>query len=352
MNLDSLFLEARPLIDVRAPVEFAQGHLPGAVNLPLLNDEERAEIGTTYKNSGGEVAIARGHELISGEVRQNRIRAWLDFLSKNPGAYFYCYRGGLRSQISRQWTAEAGIERPLIPGGYKAVRNYLTEKIHQLSTESHFLVVCGPTGAGKTKLLQSLKQSSIDLEELANHRGSAFGKRKSAQPSQANFENQLAVTLLRRHQSRCLLVEDESRTIGKIFLPASTFEKMRQSDVIWIDEPMEVRVENILEEYVRKTELGNEVFDSFERALTAISNRLGGLRTQEVSELILTARATYLESGDLSPNKAWIEKLLTYYYDPLYLSSFERRKPNVAFRGSHQACREYLQQVISSGGIT
>jgi tRNA 2-selenouridine synthase len=125
----SLFFEDTPLIDVRAPVEFATGSLPNSVNLPILNDEERALIGTTYKTQGRETAIQLGHQLISGDVKEQRLQAWRSYIDLHPHAVIYCFRGGLRSQITQQWLKEAGIQRPLITGGYKAVRSFIIETI-------------------------------------------------------------------------------------------------------------------------------------------------------------------------------------------------------------------------------
>lgn len=362
-QLAEFFLSEFPLIDVRAPVEFAQGHLPGAVNLPLLNDEERAQVGTAYKQQNREAAIELGHRLISGEVKSQRIQAWMKFLEKNPSAVIYCFRGGMRSQISRQWIQQAGLPRPLIKGGYKGARNFLIQSLTELSQSSSLLAVTGPTGSGKTRLLTAAKSSYpiLDLEALAHHRGSAFGGYQTPQPSQVNFENQMAVELLKlkARTQQPLLVEDESRMIGRITLPGPFFTRMRESEVIWIEEDLESRVENIFEDYILSTDIGAParpeaedpslpglaVFALYRKSLAAISKKLGGLRSAEIFSLLVEAEEDFQSRRGLEKNREWIRKLLIYYYDPLYLASLQRRQVKCRFRGSREDCLGFLKSL-------
>lgn len=352
-ELKNLFLNKIPLIDVRAPVEFAQGHLPGAVNLPILNDEERALIGITYKKEGQEAAVQLGYKLVSGDVKNSRLQKWLQFINQNPETVIYCFRGGLRSKITQKWLQEAGVARPLIQGGYKRVRNFLIDEVHQFANKSSLLILSGTTGSGKTSFLNEVKSfyPVLDLEALACHRGSAFGAISLSQPSQINFENQIAVSLLSVQESpKKFLVEDESRLIGSCAVPQSFFIKMRQSPVIWIEETLENRVENIFRDYIREPMFAKEtakVLDIFKRykvSTSKISKKLGGLRTQELLGLISHSEQEFLMSQDLSSNKIWIEKLLIYYYDPMYLSSLDRRQVKVLFKGSRADCAEFLAQ--------
>lgn len=372
-NFKKLFLEKTPLIDVRAPVEFQQGHLPGAVNLPILNDEERALIGTLYKQKGQAAAVAKGFELISGSVKEARLEAWKSFIAQNPETVLYCFRGGKRSQITQQWLREAGIYRPLIVGGYKRVRQFFLDELERISTESEFLIVSGPTGSGKTEFIKKAQSfyPAIDLEGLAHHRGSAFGGMETAQPSQINFENHLALQFLRRERfySPALktLLEDESRLIGRVSIPDNVFGTLRSSAVIWLEEPLEVRVANIFKDYILETAVGMavaavprcaeesdilrgealKVFAKYKKSLLAIQRKLGGLRTQEVMADLEKAEADFLSAQVLESNKVWIEKLLSYYYDPLYLGSLERRQVNVAFKGSTVEAMAYLENLKS-----
>lgn len=377
-ELTALFIADTPLIDVRAPVEFMQGSLPGAVNLPILRDEERALVGTTYKQQGSEAAVKLGYEMISGPVKHNRLQQWLDFIQQHPQAILYCFRGGKRSQITQQWLRGASVDRPLITGGYKRARQFLINTIDRFSEHHTLLVITGPTGSGKTRLIQEIKNSypALDIEALARHRGSAFGGMPTPQPTQIDFENRLAVNLLKlEHAIRMeptmkeVLVEDESRHTGKVYLPAGFFEHMRRSEIIWVDEPLESRVDNIFEDYILATPIGQTqqarrimqplasateiqtilhqqallLFDKYAAALRAISKKLGGVRFQEISQDLENARSDFLNRNEIQSNRIWIEKLVKYYYDPLYLGSLQRRQVNPCFRGSRQAVLHYLQ---------
>lgn len=373
-DLTALFIADTPLIDVRAPVEFTQGSLPGAVNLPILNDEERALVGTTYKQQGSEAAIKLGYEMVSGSVKQNRLQQWLDFIHQHPQAILYCFRGGKRSQITQQWLRDTGIDSPLITGGYKRARQFLISTIDRFSEHRKLLVITGPTGSGKTRLIHDISNSHpvLDIEALARHRGSAFGGMSVPQPSQIDFENHLAVNLLKLEQnnlSEPVIVEDESRHTGKVYLPDSFFHHLRNSEIIWVDEPFATRVDNIFEDYILTTPIGQaqrirqaipplastvetreilrqqarQLFDKYAGALQAISKKLGGDRFQEVSEDLENARSDFENKNEIQSNKIWIEKLVRYYYDPLYLGSLQRRRVNPCFKGSGQAVMDYLQ---------
>lgn len=373
-DLTALFIADTPLIDVRAPVEFTQGSLPGAVNLPILNNEERALVGTTYKQQGSEAAIKLGYEMVSGSVKQNRLQQWLDFIHQHPQAILYCFRGGKRSQITQQWLRDTGIDSPLITGGYKRARQFLISTIDRFSEHRKLLVITGPTGSGKTRLIHDISNSHpvLDIEALARHRGSAFGGMSVPQPSQIDFENHLAVNLLKLEQnnlSEPVIVEDESRHTGKVYLPDSFFHHLRNSEIIWVDEPLATRVDNIFEDYILTTPIGQaqrirqaipplastvetreilrqqarQLFDKYAGALQTISKKLGGDRFQEVSEDLENARSDFENKNEIQSNKIWIEKLVRYYYDPLYLGSLQRRRVNPCFKGSGQAVMDYLQ---------
>nr|HPQ97141.1 tRNA 2-selenouridine(34) synthase MnmH [Thiolinea sp.] len=222
-DLHAVLVAGRPLLDVRAPVEFAAGAFPGATNLPLMNDAEREAVGRCYKQAGQDAAIALGLEQVSGAVKTQRIAAWKTFLEALPAQdrVLYCFRGGLRSRIAQQWILEhTGMACPRIKGGYKAMRRYLLDQLDVLPGRFQGWVLSGRTGSGKTRFLNGFRQQ-IDLEGLANHRGSAFGPNVTPQPTQIAFENALAIALLRQQDAgwQALLFEDESRNIGSVHLP-------------------------------------------------------------------------------------------------------------------------------------
>jgi tRNA 2-selenouridine synthase len=344
---EDIFLSHSKLIDVRAPIEFSEGHLPGAVNLPLLNDEERAAVGTCYKQKGREAAIELGHQLISGAVKETRIQAWRDYLRENPEAILYCFRGGLRSQITQRWLEDCGLKRPLIHGGYKSLRNFLLEQIANF--KAPLLVTSGATGSGKTELIWNLSsvRPCLDLEGLANHRGSAFGNMATPQPSQALFENMLAVEILKLSTSeKPIIIEDESRLVGKCVIPNHLFDQMRASSIVLMDIPIEERAEHILKHYVSqpiRSEGSLKVYGGFKFSLGVISKKLGGLMAREILTDIELAEKESDEPKNHELNLIWITKLLKHYYDPLYLGSLERRQVKVAFRGSRQECFDYLK---------
>lgn len=352
-----LILNDKKLIDVRAPIEFEQGHIPGAINLPILNNEERAFIGTTYKKSGREQAMKAGFELVSGANKLAKVTSWKDEILKAPEqTVLYCFRGGQRSQITQKWMQDEGIEVPLIVGGYKAVRNFLIEFLVAQIQVLSFIPISGRTGSNKTKLIHELRnkkiKSCLDLEGLANHKGSAFGG-MGWQPSQAQFENKLTVDLFFQTADDIVYVEDESRLIGKCVIPDPLFLKMRQAPILWVDEDISIRSQNILSDYVL-TPLAqakdvsevviDKLFDQFLFSLNQIKNKLGGLRFSEVQQDILSAKTLLKQQKDASGNLVWIEKLLKYYYDPMYERSLEKRNPTILKRGSYKEILAFLYQ--------
>lgn len=346
--LNDLLITNTPFIDVRASVEFEHGHLPGAVNLPILNNHERSEVGTVYKRQGREAAVALGHQLISGAVKAERMAAWIEFIRRYPDTAIYCFRGGLRSQITQKWLQEIGIERPILQTGYKGARHHLDLELQKFCRNTKFLTVSGMTGCGKTRFLQNARrlkhQGVIDLEDLANHRGSAFGALPEPQPSQAQFEILLSTECLKITNSpkQTVLIEDESRLVGRCALPQVLFTALRSAEVIWLEEPLEKRVENIFEDYILKA-ASISMFDQYKKAVLSITPKLGGLRSKEILELIEHCKADYCATGGLTRNLEWIEKILVYYYDPVYHNSLTRRQVTSVFRGSGALALEALR---------
>lgn len=355
-DFQTLFLNDTPLLDVRAPVEFAQGSFPGVINHPLMTDEERHLVGLCYKKQGQDAAIKLGHELVSGKIKAERVAQWVEFARQHPNGYLYCFRGGLRSRISQQWLAEAGVPYPRIIGGYKAMRTFLLESLEQQIAASSFVLIAGFTGCGKTQVVAELT-AVIDLEKLANHRGSSFGKHATDQPVQIDFDNRLAIALLKLHaQNKTrIALEDESRLIGRCALPLSMRDAMLQSPVVWVEESTESRVERILSDYVEdlggqfKHKLGeDEGFEAFSaRLLESLQNlykRLGGERHTRLEGLMKRALQEQKLTGDLALHRDWIRPLLTEYYDPMYEHQREGKASRIIFSGDRKAVTQYLKQ--------
>jgi tRNA 2-selenouridine synthase len=343
------------VIDVRAPVEFSAGSIPGSVNLPILNNEERHEIGNLYKEQGSAAAVARGYELISGPVKEARLQRWVQFVQKNPKAILTCFRGGKRSQISQSWLAEAGIRRPRIDGGYKAFRHFLIQEMERLSV-GDFCVISGATGSGKTLVVREAQtfRPTVDLESYARHRGSAFGGYPGGQPSQADFENLLATELICLEDSvrlgAKLVVEDESRLIGKCIQPESFFNSLRASGIVLLDEPLDSRVQVTFDDYILNSPIASGLesemrttFERYRNSLQIISRKLGGLRYSQTQKAFDEACAASF-NNDFEPHKKWIEMVLEAYYDPLYFKSLERRQPRILFRGRRVEALQWLRE--------
>ena len=323
-----------------------------------MDNRQRETVGTCYKQHGRQDAIRKGHELVQKEVREARISAWIEFASRNPNGSLYCFRGGLRSQIAQQWMHEAGTDFPVVPGGYKALRTFLLSELDALARQYRFTLVGGKTGSGKTILVNRLKQG-IDLEAAAYHRGSSFGRHARSQNSQINFENILAIDFLkvRHRQVQSIVLEDEARTIGKVGIPKSLFEKMRQSAIVVIEEPYEARLERLIKEYVvdmcsefRNLDAGSDDFGAFSAylldSLDRIRKRLGPARYPGIRNTMQQALDLHAKTGDTRKHYDWLAPVLSNYYDPMYEDQLRQRKDFICFRGNHDACHEYLMHAL------
>ncbi len=347
-----IVLDDVSLIDVRAPIEFKEGAFPTAVNLPLMNNEERHLVGICYKEKGHAAAVKLGHERVSGKVKEERVAAWAEQLERRPDTMLYCFRGGLRSQISQQWIAEElGMELPRLAGGYKAFRNYLLDQLDPIHLTSQPVVLSGRTGVGKTRLLRHLK-NTVDLEALANHRGSSFGRFTTPQPSPINFENNLAWSLIQHTAAghRHLVLEDEGRNIGDRYLPPPLVEHLRKSDLVLLERSMAERIQITFDEYITIAQAdyqamyGNECgmaewLAYMSHCVDRIRKRLGGLRHQEIKQLLHSAH----ESGEPEQHKKWIEPLLSDYYDPMYDYQLQQKNTSIVFQGNAAEVLGYLQ---------
>jgi tRNA 2-selenouridine synthase len=352
----ALFLNRTPLLDVRAPVEFEQGAFPFAENSPLLNDQEREDVGRCYKNLGQDEAIKLGHQLVQGKTKSERIDHWLNFFSQHPGGALYCFRGGMRSKISQQWLYEnTGIMYPRIKGGYKAMRRYLIDELETSSSLMAPVIIGGRTGCGKTLFLNELEQQ-IDLEGIFHHRGSVFGKHVTPQPSQINIENQLSIKLLEHRNNNALqiAIEDEGNNIGSRYIPFVLFNKMKQSPLILLEASIDERIDITFQEYINESLAEHQAlygdeqgFDIWSEQLLScidkIQRRLGGVRHKQLKVLLSEAITQHRTTGNTEPHKGWIKVMLVDYYDPMYDFQLSKKQDRVVFKGSKDEIFSYLE---------
>ncbi len=315
------FAIQHPVIDVRSPGEFNHAQIPGAYTLPLFTDEERKIVGTTYKHQSREAAIKIGLNFFGVKMKKvveeveviisNRQQA-TDKEDQLPIAnciLVYCWRGGMRSAAIAWLLDMYGFKVYTLAGGYKAFRNWV---LKQFDKEYNLKILGGYTGSGKTLILQELKRKGypvIDLENIANHKGSAFGAiGEKPQPTQEMFENLLAIKLNEVSDSFGIWLEDESQRIGKLIIPNPFWEKMRASPVYFLDIPFEERLNYLVTTY------GNFEKGKLMESIERIKKRLGGLETKNAISY-------------LSENKI-IEcfSILLKYYDKLYAKGLQNRK--------------------------
>ncbi len=351
-NIRQLLANETPIIDVRAPIEFNQGAMPNAINLPLMNNEERAAVGTCYKQHGFQKAVELGHQLVKGEIKAHRVAAWREACERFPSGFICCARGGMRSHIVQKWLAEIGIDYPLIEGGYKALRQATIEMTNEL-VQRPIILIGGCTGNGKTTLVRSLPEG-IDLEGFAHHRGSSFGRTVEAQFAQATFENYLAVDMLKKspYHSRWVL-EDEGRAIGANGLPESLRIQMATAHLVVVDDPFERRMARLKEEYFDRMthdfieaygeEKGwQEYSDYLHHGLYAIRRRLGAQRAAELTQLLDNALAAQKISANTEVHFSWLSPLLKEYYDPMYRYQLSKKQDKIIYTGSYEEVEQWF----------
>ncbi|KPU83176.1 tRNA 2-selenouridine synthase [Psychromonas sp. PRT-SC03] len=347
----SLLLAKTPLIDVRAPIEFAQGALPNSTNLFVLNDAERHLVGTCYKQDGQDAAIKLGHQLVGKDI-ETRIEQWNAFKKQHSNAWLYCFRGGLRSHVSVQFLKDYDIDIRLIPGGYKNVRRYLTHVLEEQEKLPIF-VVGGNTGCAKTELIQKLS-NGLDIEGMANHRGSSFGRQVSPQPRQINYEHQLAVKILNIAQgANSLIIEDESKMIGQLTVPLVLFKKMQDAPMVIIDDPLELRLQRLSLQYCAEmqvkfiAQLGDELgWDAYEaylhQGMWGIRKRLGLERFKMLQTILNQALQVQKSTGSSAEHQSWIQILLKEYYDPMYQYQLASKTKRIQFTGTSKEVAQWL----------
>lgn len=364
MNLETtnkfkeIVINNTPLIDVRAPIEFEKGAFPNTINLPIMDDQERHDIGIKYKQEGNEEAVKLGHELVSGINKANKVKAWVEFINQHPETIIYCFRGGQRSRISQEWMSEA-LNRDIlrIEGGYKAFRKYLLDSFEPKNLEFTPIRLGGHTGSGKTPILHQLEHS-VDLEGIANHRGSAFGDYVTPQPSQIDFENLLAYTLIQQaHKGYAhLIFEDEGKNVGRRFIPRVFTDHYMQSPLVVVKVSFEQRSLNILKEYVTDSQLShidkygeehglNKWFEYITNSINKAKKRLGGLRHKLLLDTVKEAFDYQLSAGSVEKHLIWIQIFLEEYYDPMYEYQINQHKDIISYEGNTEEVIDYLNSL-------
>lgn len=307
------------VIDARTEDEYAQDHLPHAVNWPTLNNAQRIDIGTMYVQVNPFEAKKRGAAMAAANISSHILQHVID-KPRDWKPLTYCWRGGKRSGSLSLILSEIGFRVHIIEGGYKAFRAAVVEDIPRLVERLNFRVVCGPTGSGKTRLLQALTQIQatptqptpqvLDLEDLANHRSSVLGVlRHKPQPTQKAFDTLLWHALRRFDPSRPVFVESESKKVGNVAVPVSLMDKMRNSPCLNLQLPLDERVALLLEDY-----------DFFVKDTAFFCERLDALTATRGKALVQNWQA-------LARNQQCetvVRELLTLHYDPVYLQSMQR----------------------------
>lgn len=301
---DEALMATHLIVDARSPLEFAEDHLPGAVNVPLLDDEERVEIGILHKEEGPKAARLRGLELTAHRFPQ-MVHVVAEAAGGRP-ILVYCWRGGLRSRTIATVLELAGFDAAQMAGGYKAFRNRVAAFFDPFTPKTPLVVLHGMTGIGKTTLLEVLEKrgfSVIDLEGIACHRGSAFGELGLTQTlTQKRFETLLWDALRRAPEGLPLILEGESQRIGKLSLPGDFYQKMGEGIRVWCHAELATRVGRLIAEYGLP-----EYRAEMEYALSRIQRRLGGKVYQEL--------LGYLERWEMEP---FMTGLIENYYDKVY----------------------------------
>lgn len=312
IDINEFFRLNIPMADVRTPLEFRQGHVPGAFNLPIFSNEERVMVGTTYKQESREAAILLGFDL-TGPKWSRFIREALK-IAPDKRIALHCWRGGMRSGAMAWALGLYGFDVYTIAGGYKAFRNWT---LTRFEAPWQLIILGGMTGSGKTKVLhelRSLKEQVIDLEDLAQHQGSSFGTmNKMVQPTQEQFENNFAFELHKLNSQRQIWVEDESLTIGKRVIPNAFWKIMRSSKLINLLVPDDYRINTLVQEY------GQLDKDFLIECTERVKKRLGPEQTKHAIAAISDNRM------------ADFIRLLLVYYDKTYRRGIEKRNPAQIF---------------------
>lgn len=308
INLDDALKLVDPIyIDMRSPSEYNLGHIPGAINIPLLTDDERVEVGTLYKQVGPEEAKHLGLSIVSTKLPE-LVRHVRDLHKTGRAVIIYCWRGGMRSKSLVSVLEIMGIPAYQLLGGYKNYRQYVLQRLREFVLKPQIVVLCGSTGVGKTTLLSLLaKQDApiIDLEKLANHRGSAFGHIGIGTPATAqNFDAAILSTLASLNDKPYIIVECESKRIGNVYIPDVLFEGMKKGKKILATASVDNRISRLIKEY---TDVYTKNYGAIISSINTLERKIGLKRTQT-----LTAQMEACQLDEV------VRSLLIDYYDPLY----------------------------------
>ena len=308
------------VIDVRSKSEFAEDRIPAAINLPVLDDAERADVGTIYKQINPFTARKKGAALVAKNISEHLTTHFAN-KDKDYHPLVYCWRGGQRSNSMATVLTQIGWRVTVLQGGYKTYRAYVRQQLEDLPTKFTYKVLCGLTGSGKTHILRQLQQRGaqvLDLEALANHRGSLLGEewqeKPTPQPSQKYFESLLLQQLQKFDVNKIVWLESESNKIGRVYLPLSLWQKMKQASCVEIQLPIAARVNFLLQEYPYL--VNNPIF--LKAKLELIKSRIGKQKLNQWYQFIDSEQWQYL-----------VKDLLICHYDPTYSQSIERDFTNV-----------------------
>ena len=299
--------EKLPIIDVRTPAEFEQGHIPGAYNIPIFSNEERAIVGTLYKKQGKDAAVIKGLEFIGPNMAKRAKQA--KKLAVDGKVLVHCWRGGMRSASMAWLFNTVGLEAETLVGGYKAYRGYIRSSFE---FPRKLVILGGLTGSGKTDILKELQKAGeqfVDLEGIAHHRGSSFGQiGQGEQPTNEQFENRLAKVWLAQDPEEIIWLEDESKPMGTVRLMDNLYSIMRKTPLVIIEVDRNIRVERLVVDYAHLD------IDELESAINRIQKRIGG-------QNLKNAQAA-LQDGDF----AQVAHITLDYYDKTYNYGIESRK--------------------------